>query len=225
MSKSRGNPPIVIGISGASGGCYAVRLVAELLRLEVPVALVVSRQGLAMLISECGLEVDADGRPRWQSLWPQADTPAGLLRWYPNDQLDVSIASGSRPSAGMVVCPASLNTVGALAAGMAGTLMHRAAQVALKERRKLVIVLRETPLATLHLEKLVDLSRSGAVILPAIPAFYDKPQTLDEVVDFVVARILDQFALEHHIGRRWQATDEASPGRSAVDSPSEDPTS
>lgn len=198
-------PPIVVAVTGASGGCYAVRLVAALLKAGRHVHLTASDEGLRMLVRECGLICDSDGsNPNWQRLWP-GDATAAFLSWHSNDAMNTAIASGSRPTAGMVICPASLNTIGALAAGLAGNLLQRAAQVTLKERRKLIIVLRETPLATLHLEKLADLSRSGAIILPAIPAFYQQPQSINDLVDYVVARILDQLQVPHNISNNWIA--------------------
>lgn len=211
-------PPIVVAVSGASGGCYAVRLIQALLQAGRRVELTATTEGLRMLQRETGLVCRGDSsaqQPHLAGLWPAGDgaagdgATAGMIRWHPCDRLNASIASGSRPTGGMVICPASLNTIGALASGLAGNLLQRAAQVTLKERRKLIVVLRETPLATLHLEKLVDLSRSGAVILPASPGFYHQPQTIDDLVDYVVARILDQLRIPHDIGVDWTAGDDA----------------
>jgi 4-hydroxy-3-polyprenylbenzoate decarboxylase len=112
-------------------------------------------------------------------------------------------ASGSARAAGMVVCPCSMGTVAAIAAGTSRSLVERAADVALKERRPLVLVPRETPLSAIHLENMLRVTRAGAVVLPASPGFYHRPDTIAELVDFVVARVLDQFGVEHAVGRRW----------------------
>lgn len=202
--------PIVVAVSGASGGSYAVRLIQALLDAGRRVELTATPEGLRMLQRETALVCRGDHNaphPHLADLWP-AEATAGLIRWHPCDRLNTSIASGSRPTGGMVICPASLNTIGALASGLAGNLLQRAAQVTLKERRKLIVVLRETPLATLHLEKLVDLSRSGAVILPASPGFYHQPHAIDDLVDYLVARILDQLRIPHDIGVDWTAGDD-----------------
>ena len=193
MSAAR---PVVLAITGASGAPYAVRLLEVLARHRVPVWLIVSAHGLRLLEAECGigsLEAlrEATGGD-WSSVVPFADGDRGALP-----------ASGSQRTGGMVICPCSMGTVAAVAAGTSRSLVERAADVTLKERRKLVLVPRETPLSLIHLGNLVTVTEAGAVVIPAAPGFYHRPSSVDELVDFIVQRVLDQLELEIEIARRW----------------------
>lgn len=183
------NPPIIVGVSGASGAPIALRLLEWLHDARVPVALVVSVGGRKVLEQEVGV-----GPAKIEKL-------AGQI--YPDDDLAAPIASGSQPTRGMVVVPCSSNTVARLALGLGDTLIARAAHVQLKERRRLVIVPRETPLPTLMLRHLTTLSELGVVVLFVSPAYYLRPRTIDEVTDYLVGKILDQFGLAHRLYRPW----------------------
>ena len=125
------------------------------------------------------------------------------VKYYNNSDLGAAVASGSHRTGGMVICPCSTGTLGSIANGVTRNLIERAAEVTLKERRKLIVVPRETPFSTIQLENMHKLSLAGAVVLPAAPGFYHKPMKIEDLVDFVVARILDQLGLEHKVGKRW----------------------
>jgi flavin prenyltransferase len=185
------NPPVVVAVSGASGSPIAIRLLEWLRDAKVPVALVVSAGGRTVLEEEAGI-----GEAKLAKLAP---------RVYADDDLSAPIASGSQPTRGMVVVPCSSNTVARLALGLGDTLIARAAHVHLKERRRLVIVPRETPLPTLMLRHLTTLSELGVVVLFAAPAYYLHPRTIDDVNDYLVGKILDQFGLPHRLYRPWKS--------------------
>jgi flavin prenyltransferase len=188
--------PVVLAITGASGAPYGVRLLEVLARHRVPVWLIVSSHGMRLLDAECGVSTldtlrEATGGD-WSSVVPFSDGDRGALP-----------ASGSQPTRGMVICPCSMGTVAAVAAGTSRSLVERAADVTLKERRKLVLVPRETPLSLVHLRNLVTVTEAGGVVIPAAPGFYHRPSSVGELVDFVVQRVLDQLDLEIEIARRW----------------------
>src|SRR5438105_10216304 len=191
--------PIVMGITGASGAPYAVRLLQSIVCARQSVQLIVSSHGLRLLKTETGIDsIDALRKSVGdEQLWDSSVTV------FSNDDRGAPPASGSAPSSGMVVCPCSMGTLSAISVGASRSLIERAADVALKERRKLVLVPRETPLSAIHLQNMLRLTRAGAVVLPAAPGFYGKPQSINELVDFVVARILDQLQVPHGIGKRW----------------------
>ena len=189
--------PVVLAITGASGAPYAVRLLEVLARHRVPVWLIVSSHGWRLLGTEAGLADEAALRAAtggdWSSVTSFADTDRGATP-----------ASGSARTAGMVICPCSMGTVAAVAHGTSRSLVERAADVALKERRKLILVPRETPLSLVHLRNLTAVTEAGAVVLPAAPAFYHRPTGIPAQVDFVVQRIIDQLELDLDIAPRWQ---------------------
>jgi 4-hydroxy-3-polyprenylbenzoate decarboxylase len=192
-----GAEPLVVAITGASGAPYAVRLLQVLAQRRVAVWLVVSSHGFRLLAQECGIstlgELEARTGGDWSSVTVFADDDRGAAP-----------ASGSRPTRGMVICPCSMGTVAAVAHGTSRSLVERAADVTLKEGRKLVLVPRETPLSLVHLRNLTAAAEAGATILPAAPGFYHRPGGVDELVDFVVQRILDQLGLGITIAPRWQ---------------------
>lgn len=201
--SARGQDPdptrsIVVGVTGASGIIYARRLVRVLLESAHEVHLVVSQAGRLVLAEEAS---PGDGDP-----W--AARPGEILRIYPEKDWMAPFASGSFRFRGMVVVPASMGSIGAIASGTTINLIHRAADVALKEKRPLVLVPRETPFSVIHLENLLRLARAGAVILPPSPAFYQHPRTIEDQVDFVVSRILDALDIPNRLFRRWH---ESSP--------------
>ncbi|HEX7596549.1 MAG TPA: flavin prenyltransferase UbiX [Gemmatimonadaceae bacterium] len=191
-------PPIVMGITGASGAPYAVRLLQALTTARRPVSLIVSKYGLRLLATEAGIETmdalrDAVGIDAW----------ASYVEVFSNDDRGAAPASGSSRTAGMIVCPCSMGTLSAIAVGASRSLIERAADVTLKEQRKLVLVPRETPLSAIHLGNMLRLTRAGAVIMPASPGFYHRPEQISDLVDFVVARMLDQLGVEQKLVKRW----------------------
>ena len=190
--------PIVVAITGASGAPYAVRLLESLVAAERDVWLIVSSHGLRLLRTELDIDsVDALRNRVGADAWRQ------LVKVYDDADRGAAPASGSARNAGMVICPCSMGTLSAISVGATRSLVERAADVMLKERRRLVLVPRETPLSAIHLQNMLRLTRAGAVILPAAPGFYNKPETIQELVDFVVARVLDQLDVEHSLSRRW----------------------
>lgn len=192
--------PITFGITGASGAPYAVRLLRALNDSGTPVRLIVSGYGLRLLAEETGFD-GIDALRAATGDWSRVELYDSLDR-------GATPASGSAPSAGMVVCPCSMGTLASIAAGTSRNLVERAADVALKERRPLILVPRETPLSLIHLENMTRLTRAGATIMPAAPGFYHRPQSIDDMVDFVVARILDHLGVDHRLGKRWQSGEE-----------------
>ncbi len=184
-------PPFVVGVSGASGAPIAVRVVAALRDAGASVAVVVSAGGRAVLKEESEIEVDRLAGPR--------------TTLYGDQDLGAPIASGSVPTRGMVVVPCSGTTVAKLALGFGDTLLTRAAQVHLKERRTLVVVPRETPVTSVHLRHLATLSDLGAVILPASPAYYLHPSRIEDVTDYVAGKVLDHLGVAHQLYRGWKA--------------------
>lgn len=189
--------PIVLAITGASGAPYAVRLLEVLARHAVPVELIVSRHGWRLLATEAGIGDEAALRARTGGEW-------GSVTVWPDDDRGAKPASGSHRTAGMVVCPCSMGTVAAIAQGSSRSLVERAADVTLKERRKLILVPRETPLSLIHLRNLTAVTEAGAVVIPAAPGFYHRPTTIDQLVDFIVQRILDQLGLDIALTPRWE---------------------
>jgi flavin prenyltransferase len=192
-------PPIVMGITGASGAPYAVRLLQALTAARRPVSLIVSKYGLRLLATEAGIESidalrDAVGIDAW----------ASYVEVFSNDDRGAAPASGSSRTAGMIVCPCSMGTLSAISVGASRSLIERAADVTLKEQRKLVLVPRETPLSAIHLGNMLRLTRAGAVIMPASPGFYHRPEQISDLVDFVVARMLDQLGVEQKLVKRWE---------------------
>ena len=189
--------PVVFGITGASGAPYAVRLLRALNDSGTPVRLIVSGYGLRLLAEETEIE-GLDGLKAATGDWSRVELYDSLDR-------GATPASGSAPSRGMVICPCSMGTLASIAAGTSRNLVERAADVALKERRTLILVPRETPFSLIHLENMTRLTRAGATIMPAAPGFYNRPKSIGELVDFVVARVLDHLGVEHELGRRWRS--------------------
>jgi flavin prenyltransferase len=189
--------PVTLAITGASGAPYAVRLLGVLNAARIPVRLIVSRTGWRLLHEELDIADEAVLRQRTGD-WSQ-------LVLYRDDDRGATPASGSAPSRGMVVCPCSMGTLASIAQGTTRSLIERAADVVLKERRRLVLVPRETPYSHIHLENMLRLTQAGAVILPASPGFYHRPQAIDDLVDFIVGRVLAHLDVPAEIGPRWQS--------------------
>ncbi len=194
-------PPIVVAMTGASGQSYGVRLVQALLDLNQNVALTVSDAARLVMKEELGMDIPLVGNPVEVIIGKFASR---YVHYLDADDVGAGIASGSFRTQGMVICPCSTGTLGSIAAGVSRNLVERAAEVTLKERRKLVMVVRETPLSTIQLENMHRLSMAGAVIMPASPGFYHNPESVDDMVDFMIARILDQLGIHHSIGKRWK---------------------
>ena len=190
--------PIVFGITGASGAPYALRLLQQLVAARRPVSLIVSSHGMRLFETETEIRSMEDLRAA-----AGADAWDELVTVYSNDDRGAPPASGSARSDGMVICPCSMGTLSAVSIGASRSLIERAADVALKERRKLVLVPRETPLSAIHLANMLRVTRAGAVVLPAAPAFYTRPSSIDHMIDFIVARTLDQLGVAHRLGKRW----------------------
>jgi 4-hydroxy-3-polyprenylbenzoate decarboxylase len=195
--------PIALAITGASGSPYGLRLLECLLRAERRVYLMISPAGQVVLKMELGLEVPARAADAERFLGERLGAAAGQLRVFGRQQWTAPVASGSNPPQAMVVCPCTTGTLGSIAAGISSDLIDRAADVMLKERRKLILVVRETPLSEIHLENMLRLARMGAVIMPANPGFYFGPEKVDDLVDFMVARVLDHLQVPHHLTPRW----------------------
>lgn len=195
--------PIVVAITGASGAPYAVRLLEALVAAERPIQLILSAHGLRLLSTEMDLGSADRLRERVGTAgWDRFVTP------FDDADRGAAPASGSARNDGMVICPCSMGTLSAIAAGSSRSLVERAADVALKERRRLVLVPRETPLSAIHLENMLRVTRAGAVVMPASPGFYHRPARIEDLVDFVVARVLDHLDVPHHLARRWGGGDD-----------------
>ncbi|MGI6686102.1 MAG: UbiX family flavin prenyltransferase [Bacillota bacterium] len=180
---------IVVAITGATGACYGIRLLQVLKELKIESHLVISN---------------------WAKKTIELETPFSIANvinladfCYDEDNQAGAISSGSFKHQGMVIVPCSMKTLGAIANGYASNLVHRGADVTLKEQRKLVLAVRETPLSSIHLENMLKLARLGAVIMPPVPAFYNKPQTMEDLIDHFVGRVLDQLGVENNLYQPW----------------------
>ncbi len=198
IARSETRHLLVLAITGASGAPYAVRLLQQLVEHGVPTWLIVSGHGFRLLQTESNIGDMASLRAHVCATGFDAHVTV-----FDDNDRGAAPASGSARSSGMVICPCSMGTVSAIAHGSSRSLVERAADVVLKERRTLIVVPRETPLSLIHLENLVQLTKAGATVIPAAPGFYHQPTSIAELVDFVVARILDHVDVEHTLGRRW----------------------
>lgn len=193
---------IVLGVTGASGSVYAVRLLDVLLNAGCSVHLCISPAGVEVFEREIGRTLKLDSFDARVFLG-HAPADLGRLVYHHFRDFSAGIASGSFPTDGMVLCPCSMGTLAALAHGMSENLIQRAADVHLKERRKLIVVPRETPLGLVQLRNMTALTEAGAVVLPAMPGFYHRPQSVADLVDFVVARVCDQLGVSANLSARW----------------------
>lgn len=201
-------PTITLALTGASGMPYGMRLLECLLQSQVRVYLVYSQAAQIVARQEMDLMLPARAKEAEAYFSEKYSVAAGQLRVFGREEWFAPVASGSNPADAMVVCPCTMGTLAAIAAGLSDNLIERAADVMLKERRPLVLVPRETPLSAIHLENMLRLSRAGAIILPANPGFYHRPDNVGAVVDFVVARILDQLGVDHRLMARWGHADD-----------------
>ena len=194
---------VTLAVTGASGAQYALRLLDCLIKADVEVLFLISQAAQLVVATETELVLPPKPQALQAFLTEHYQAREGQIRVYGKQDWMAPVASGSGAPSVMVVCPCSTGTLSAIATGASNNLIERAADVALKERRKLILVPREAPYSTIHLENMLKLSQMGAVILPASPGFYHKPRTVDDLVDFVVARILNQLDLPQDLLPRW----------------------
>jgi len=195
---------LVVAITGGSGSLYALRLLEVLLRSGYQIHLSISPPACAVLETEVGRNVDLDNfRLADLGIDTQAEALPGVIHYHHVRDLTAPIASGSFRTRGMIICPCSGGTMSAIAHAASTNLIHRTADVHLKEGRKLVLVPRETPLSVIQLDNMKRCAEAGAIVLPAMPGFYHGPETIGDLVDFIVARICDQLEIEHNLVKRW----------------------
>ena len=194
---------LILAMTGASGAPYGVRLLEVLLRAGRTVHLTLSPAATQVIEQELDRRVKLDQFRLRDLLGDEAEVPQGQVHYYHYMDFRAGIASGSFLTGGMVICPCSMGTLAGIAHGLSQNLIHRAADVHLKERRRLVLVPRETPLNVVQLKNMTACVEAGAVVLPAMPAFYTRPKTLEEAVDFIVGRICDQLGIAHQLLKRW----------------------
>jgi 4-hydroxy-3-polyprenylbenzoate decarboxylase len=193
-------------MTGASGGAYGLRLLECLLRAQVPVYLMLSEAGRMVLSMECGLALPRRPADVQREFTMRYGAVGGQLTVLGEQEWTAPVASGSSRLRAMVICPCTTGCLSAVAVGASDNLIERAADVMLKEQRKLILVVRETPLSAVHLRHMLTLAEMGAVVMPAAPGFYHEPKTLDDLVDFMVARVLDQLELPQTLLKPWGAT-------------------
>jgi flavin prenyltransferase len=203
---------VTLAFTGASGMPYGLRLLESLLAADCRVWVVYSPAAQIVAKQECDLVLPVQPREATRALAARFGARGGALTVFGHDDWMAPIASGSNPADAMAICPCTMGALGAIAGGLADNLIERAADVMLKERRPLVLVPRETPLSAIHLENMLRLARAGAAIVPPAPGFYDRPQSVADLVDFVVARVLDQLGVAHRLGPRWGEDRDAGGG-------------
>ena len=194
---------VTVALSGASGMAYGLRLLECLLHADLRVTLLVSQAAHIVAKQELDISLPARASDLEKQLSVRMGAGDGQLSVFGREDWNAPVASGSNPADAMVVCPCSMGTLAAITHGMSDNLIERAADVMLKENRKLILVPRETPFSALHLENMLKLARMNVVILPANPGFYHRPQSVEAVIDFIVARILDQLGVQHELMARW----------------------
>ena len=195
--------PIAVAFTGASGIQYGLRLVESLLAADRSVYLMVSQAAQVVVNMETDLKLPGHPGEIESYLSAHFSARPGQLRVFGRQQWTAPVASGSNPPEAVVICPCTTGTLASVANGICEDLIDRAADVALKERRKLILVVRETPLSTIHLENMLRLAQAGAIVMPANPGFYFRPQSVSDVVDFMVARVLDHLGVPHKLSERW----------------------
>jgi len=194
---------IVLAITGASGAIYGLRLGKELLASGAHLTMLISGTGFQVIREETALDLKVDGDVA-RSLTAHFRPEPGMLDYYDEDDFFSPVASGSSAPDAMIVCPCSMGSLSRIACGSSATLLERCADVMMKERRILTLVPRETPLSEIHLENMLKLARMGVRIVPAMPAFYHSPETVDDLVDFVVGKVLDSVGIENRLYKRWR---------------------
>jgi len=201
--------PIILAMTGASGAAYGLRLLECLIQAERPVYFLLSKAAKIVLAMETELNIPTKTNEMQDWLSEHYAAQPGQIQVLGRDQWTAPVASGSHTAEHMVVCPCTTGTLAAIANGNSDNLIERAADVMIKERRELIMVVRETPLSSIHLENMLKLSRAGVTIMPANPGFYHKPTSIDDIVDFIVARILDHLQVPHNLIERWGLDNDA----------------
>ena len=196
---------VALAITGASGAAYGLRLLEVLLAKRIRVHLVISAPGRIVIAEETDLRLPSKANEICTIFNSRFNAQPGDLQVYGREDWFAPIASGSNPPDAMVICPCTTGTLAEVAAGTSRSLIERAADVALKEKRRLILVVRETPFSAIHLRNMLCLAEAGAVIMPANPGFYHRPDSAEEIVDYMVARILDHLDVEHDLMARWGA--------------------
>jgi 4-hydroxy-3-polyprenylbenzoate decarboxylase len=196
--------PIAIALTGASGMPYALTLLKELVKTQPLIYIMISNAAKTVISMETDLNLNADTGNLEQNLSTYLNAQPQQIKVFSTNQWGAPIASGSNAPRALVVCPCTMNTLSAIATGAANNLMHRAADVVIKENKKLIIVPREMPYSAIHLENMLKLARLGVIIMDANPAFYQAPKSIDDLVNFVVARILDHLEVDHQLCPPWQ---------------------
>lgn len=199
----KNNQPIAVAITGASGAAYAWRLLQQLIKQGEQVYVMISAPGQVVLSMESDLKLSARPAEAQRILSEKFNADDGQLQVFGREEWTAPVASGGSVPRAMIVCPCTTGTLANIAHGVCSNLIDRAADVVIKEQRKLILVVRETPLSAIHLENMLKLSRLGVVILPPSPGFYQLPESIDDLVDFVVSRILDQLDIANEITPRW----------------------
>ena len=194
---------VTVALTGASGAQYGLRLIHCLVAADCEVFVLVSKAAQVVIATETDLRLPAESERAQQYLTSQFNADEGQIRVFSREQWFSPVASGSGSPSATVVCPCSTGSLSAFACGASDNLIERAVDVALKERRKLILVPREAPYSEIHLENMLKLTRMGAVVIPASPGFYHQPKTVTDMIDFVVARILDQLGIEQDMMPRW----------------------
>lgn len=197
------NKSITLAMTGASGAQYGLRLLQCLVQANCQVHLLVSSAARIVINTETSFDLPEEFSEQEKFFAEYSKATGNQLKLYSKEDWFAPVASGSSAPSSMVICPCSGGSLSAIANGASNNLVERAADVALKERRKLILVPRETPYSEIHLENMLKLSRMGAVVLPASPGFYQQPKNIDDLVDFIVARILDQLELPQNLLARW----------------------
>jgi 4-hydroxy-3-polyprenylbenzoate decarboxylase len=197
------NSAITVAITGASGVIYGLKLLQELIKANKQVYLVISKPAQIVINTETELKVFNDNVKNQEIFNEYCNAKPKQLKIFNQEQWFSPIASGSNITEAMIICPCTNATLSAIANGSSRNLIERAADVTLKEQRKLILVHRETPLSAIQLENMLKLAKIGVVIMPASPGFYNKPQNLDDIINFIVARILDHLNIEHNLCKSW----------------------
>jgi len=204
---SENKKPIAIAFTGASGAAYGLRLLECLINADRDVYLLYSQAAQIVFKMELDLELPSQTDKAQKVLSERFNAKPGQLQVFGRQQWMAPVASGSNPPEAMVVCPCTSGTLASIAAGISNDLIDRAADVVLKEKKKLILVIRETPFSNIHLENMLKLSNAGAVIMPANPGFYENPKNVEDIIDFMVARILDHLDVPNALAKRWGESD------------------
>ena len=203
MNEQLNQKHITLIMTGASGAQYGLRLLEELVKANATISLLLSRPAQIVIKTETDLKLPARATDIQAFFSQRFSASKDQIKVYEREQWMAPIASGSGVADATIVCPCTTSTLSSIAMGSSRNLMERSADVALKERKKLILVIRETPFSDIHLENMLKLSRMGAIIMPANPGFYQQPKTVDDIIDFMVARMLDHLDIEHQLLPKW----------------------